>query len=43
MDLWRVARDCGATLLLDQQAELDALVDAELQAATARTNALMQY
>ena len=42
MSLWRVARDRGATLLLDQQAELDALVDAELQAATARTNSLMQ-
>ena len=43
MSLWRVARDRGATLLLDQQAELDALVYAELQAATARTNSLMQY
>ncbi|PZV12861.1 MAG: hypothetical protein DCF20_16920 [Pseudanabaena sp.] len=43
MSLWRVARDRGETLLLDQQAELDALVDAELQAATARTNSLMQY
>jgi hypothetical protein len=29
-------------LLLEQQAELDNLVDAELRAATARTTALMQ-
>jgi hypothetical protein len=43
MDLWRLACDRGETLLLNQQAELDALVDAELRAATARTNALMQY
>jgi hypothetical protein len=43
MDLWRVARDRGESLPLNQQAELDALVDAELRAATARTNALMQY
>lgn len=35
MSLWRVARDRGETLLLEQQAELDALVDAELRAATA--------
>jgi len=42
MDLWRVARDRGETLLLEQQAELDNLVDAELRAATARTTALMQ-
>jgi hypothetical protein len=43
MDLWRVARDRGEALPLNQQAELDALVDAELRAATARTNTLMQY
>ena len=42
MSLWRVARDRGETLLLEQQAELDVLVDAELRAATARTTALMQ-
>jgi hypothetical protein len=42
MNLWRVARDQGETLLLEQQAELDNLVDAELRAATARTTALMQ-
>lgn len=42
MDLWRVARDRGETLLLEQQAELDSLVDAELRAATARTTALIQ-
>ncbi len=42
MNLWRVARDRGETLLLEQQAELDNLVDAELRAATARITALMQ-
>jgi hypothetical protein len=42
MSLWRVARDRGETLLMEQQTELDALVDAELRAATARTTALMQ-
>jgi hypothetical protein len=42
MNLWRVARDQGETLLLEQQAELDNLVDAELRAATARTTALIQ-
>jgi len=39
MNLWRAARDRGETLLLEQQAELDNLVDAELRAATARTTA----
>lgn len=42
MRLWRIARDRGGNLRQEQQAELDALVDAELRAATARTAALMQ-
>ncbi|HAX77477.1 MAG TPA: hypothetical protein DCY88_16990 [Cyanobacteria bacterium UBA11372] len=42
MSIWRTARDRGDTLPLDQQAELDNLVQAELQAAIARTETLMQ-
>jgi hypothetical protein len=42
MDLWRTARDRGQVLSPEQQAELDSLVEAELNAATARTAALMQ-
>jgi hypothetical protein len=42
MRLWRVARDQGQELPPDQQAELDALVEAELRATTARTAVLMQ-
>jgi hypothetical protein len=36
MDRWRAARDAGAKLPPVEQAELDALVEAELRAATAR-------
>ena len=42
MTLWRSVRDCGQTLPLEQQAELDSLVDAELRAATVRSAALIQ-
>jgi hypothetical protein len=42
MNLWRAARDRGETLLPEQQAELDALAEAELRAATTRTAAIMQ-
>ncbi len=42
MNLWRLARDQGQELPLEQQAALDRLVEAELRAATARTAALMQ-
>ena len=42
MNLWRTARDQGQSLPLEQQAELDSLVEAELKAATARTAALVQ-
>ncbi|MFH7245501.1 MAG: hypothetical protein ACHWZW_21920 [Spirulina sp.] len=42
MNLWRSARDQGQELPPEQQAELDNLVEIELQAATTRTSALMQ-
>jgi hypothetical protein len=42
MGLWRIARDRGQQLPLEQQTELDSLVEAELRAATARTAALIQ-
>ena len=41
MNQWRLARDQNQTLPPDQQAELDHLVELELQAATARTAALI--
>jgi hypothetical protein len=41
MQDWRSARERGETLPPAQQAELDALVEAELKAATARTASLM--
>jgi hypothetical protein len=37
MTRWRQARDAGTALPASEQAELDSLVAAELQAATART------
>ena len=40
MARWRVARDAGASLTPAEQAELDALVDAEVQAAGKRAAAL---
>jgi hypothetical protein len=42
MQLWRLARDHEQEFPPEQQAELDALVAAELSAATARTTILMQ-
>jgi hypothetical protein len=36
MSRWRQARDAGTSLPVAEQAELDSLVAAELQAATAR-------
>ncbi|MGF1576500.1 MAG: hypothetical protein ACFCU9_11295 [Cyanophyceae cyanobacterium] len=42
MNLWRLARDQDQELPPEQQTELDALVEIELRAATARTVALMQ-
>lgn len=40
MARWRAARDAGTTIPPDEQRELDALVDAELRASTARASAL---
>ena len=39
MGAWRSARDSGTALSSEQQAELDALVEAELAAATQRSSA----
>lgn len=41
MDQWRTARDTGGALPIEKQRELEALVEAELLAATARTTALL--
>jgi hypothetical protein len=40
MDLWRKARDAGTTLPASEQAELEALVEAETRAAGDRIAAL---
>jgi hypothetical protein len=40
MTRWRAARDAGAALPAEEQAELDGLVDAELRASAARAAAL---
>jgi hypothetical protein len=42
MARWRKARDSGQSLPPDEQAELDALVAAELHASTARAKSLLQ-
>src|SRR4051812_14599616 len=42
MTRWRTARDSNATLAPDEQTELDALVAAELDAATQRTRSLLE-
>jgi hypothetical protein len=42
MDRWRTARDSGIRLAPEEQAELDALVEAELRAATARSADLVR-
>lgn len=42
MELWRLARDSGQVFPPEQQTELDALVEAELHAATARAASLTQ-
>ncbi len=39
---WRAARDAGLALPPQEQAELDALVEAELRAATGRSAALVR-
>ena len=40
VDRWRTARDSGLRLNAEEQAELDTLIDAELGAAIARSDAL---
>ena len=40
MERWRAARNLGPSLSDDEQAELEALVQAELEAATARAEAI---
>jgi|SRR6516164_2729008 hypothetical protein len=42
MERWRAARDRGTQLPAQEQAELDALVEAELRAASQRSAALAQ-
>lgn len=42
MAKWRVARDTGAVLPADEDAELEALIDAELEASGKRTAALLR-
>jgi hypothetical protein len=42
MDRWRAARDAGAVLSAQEQAELDALVEAELRAASERSAHLVR-
>jgi hypothetical protein len=41
MERWRTARDSGDALPPEEHAELEALTDAELRAATARAAALL--
>jgi hypothetical protein len=41
MDLWRISRDQSQSLSIELQTELDNLVEAELNAATARTASLI--
>src|SRR5262249_40081801 len=41
MQRWRAARDAGTALPPEEQAELDALVEAELRGAAARAAALL--
>ena len=41
MARWRAARDAGISLSADEQAELDAFVDAEIRATTERSTALI--
>ena len=42
MARWRAARDIGVDLPPAEQAELDALADTEVRAATARTTAVLK-
>jgi hypothetical protein len=42
MERWRAARDAGRALPAEEQTELDALIAAELEAATRRAAALLR-
>ena len=42
MSLWRAARDSGSTLSLEDQTELDQLVQAEVEASSRRTAAMLR-
>ncbi len=42
MTLWRSARDTGASLSPGEQAELDQLVEAEIEASSRRTAAILR-
>ena len=42
MARWRAARDAGTTLSSQEEAELEALVEAEMRAAADRARALLQ-
>ncbi len=42
MTLWRAARDSGAALRTEEQAELDVLVEEEIEASANRTAALLR-
>jgi hypothetical protein len=41
MERWRTARDQGQSLSPEEQAELEALIEIELKAATARATAIL--
>lgn len=42
MEAWRTARDTGGSLPAEDRAELEALIDVELQSTALRTAALLQ-
>lgn len=42
MTLWRAARDAGAVLSPEEQTELDQLVEAEIEASSRRTEAILR-
>ena len=41
MTLWRAVRDTGSSLSTEEQAELDQLVEAEIEASSRRTAAML--
>jgi hypothetical protein len=42
LERWRAARDAGTKLAAEEQAELDNLIEAEVQASAERARALLQ-